>query len=155
MLPTPHKEKFNMNDYQCIIAAVDLDPETDSITIARAKGLTNSQNTKLYLIHAIESLKTYGPYVYPAISEVKKEIWEQHKKKLVMEAKKQGIATNTLIIERGTPNIVIIEQAKKLDADLIVIGAHSRHGLRLLFGSTTDSVLHNTPCDVLAVHLKK
>ena len=144
-----------MNDYQCIIAAVDLEPETDGITIARAKKLAaNNQNTTLYLIHAIESLHTYGPYVYPAISEVKKEIWEQHKKKLVMEAEEQGIATNTLIIEKGTPNIVIIEQAKKLHADLIVIGAHSRHGLRLLFGSTADSVLHNTPCDVLAVHLK-
>ena len=38
-------------------------------------------------------------------------------------------------------------------ADLVVIGSHGRHGLELLQGSTSNSVVHGTTCDVLAVHL--
>jgi universal stress protein A len=49
---------------------------------------------------------------------------------------------------------VIVTQARKLKADLIVVGAHSQHGLGLLLGSTAGSVLHSAPCDVLAIHLK-
>lgn len=147
--------EIQMNDYQCIIVAVDLSPETDNITLARAKKFTTNNNTKLYLVHAIEPLNADSPYLYAAISNVKEETWEKHKKELVATAKKQGIATDTLIIEIGAPNTIIVDQAKKLDADLIIVGAHSRHGLRLLLGSTTDSVLHNAPCDVLAIHLQR
>ena len=37
--------------------------------------------------------------------------------------------------------------------DLIVIGSHERHGLSILVNLTEDTVLHNAPCDVLAVRL--
>ena len=37
--------------------------------------------------------------------------------------------------------------------DRIVIGSHERHGLSILVNLTEDTVLHNAPCDVLAVRL--
>ena len=41
----------------------------------------------------------------------------------------------------------------KQHADLVVVGSHGHHGLRALFGSTSNAVIHGTPCDVLAVHV--
>ncbi len=144
-----------MDPYQCIIAAVNLEPKSDHATIERAKKLASNNNAKLYLIHAIESLNPYGMgYAYPAIPNVEDEIWGKHKKELVTEAEKQGIASDALIIEIGTSYTVIVNQAKKLKADLIIIGIHGRHGLRSLLGSTTDSVLHHAPCDILAIRLQ-
>ena len=56
----------------------------------------------------------------------------------------------------GGHNVILIECSAFARAlcDLIVVGSHSRHGLGLLVGSTTDSVLHSAGCDVLAIHLK-
>ena len=47
----------------------------------------------------------------------------------------------------------ILETARELGADLIVVGSHGRHGLALLLGSTANAVLHGAPCDVLAVRI--
>ncbi len=144
-----------MNQYQCIIVAVDLNPETDDVTMARAKQLAGSNNDALHSIHIIEPINTYGmPYFEPAISNIENKISPEHKQELITKAERQGIPTDTLIIKTGMPSTIIVNQAKKISADLIIIGTHSRHGLALLFGSTTDSVLHNSPCDVLTVHLK-
>ena len=144
-----------MNRYKRIIAAVDLNAATDAITVERAKKLADDNNAELYLVHAIESLNAYGaPYAYPTISEVEEEISTEHKEQLTKEAEKLGVPVDTLRIEMGAPNVVIVHQAEVLKADLIIVGSHSRHGLGLLLGSTADAVLHNAPCDVMAIHLK-
>ena len=52
----------------------------------------------------------------------------------------------------GRPAHALHDYAKNR-ADLVVIGSHGRSGPRAIFGSTSNSVLHGTPCDVLAVHL--
>ena len=38
--------------------------------------------------------------------------------------------------------------------DLIVLGSRERHGLSILVNFTEDTVLHEAPCDVLAVRVK-
>ena len=39
-------------------------------------------------------------------------------------------------------------------ADLVVVGSHGHHGARALFASTSNAMIHGTPCDVLAVHIE-
>jgi len=46
----------------------------------------------------------------------------------------------------------IIEFAKQVDADLVVLGTRGRTNLRdMLWGSTAERVVRHTPCSVLAV----
>lgn len=144
-----------MKQYQCIIVGVDLDPAADMITIERGKNLAEANNAKLYLVHALESLNSFGAdYAYPAVSDIQAELSDEHRAQLKAEAAEQGITDeHNLIIEVGIPNNVIIEAANELKADLIIVGSHNKHGLGLLLGSTPDDVLHNAPCDVLAIKL--
>lgn len=52
----------------------------------------------------------------------------------------------------GNPAMTILEQAKASQADLIMMGTHSRGGFsRFLMGSVSHSVLHQTPTPVLIV----
>ena len=56
---------------------------------------------------------------------------------------------NTLM---GGPSHVIAEQADVTNADVIVMGTHSRSGIaHLLIGSVTDRVIRHAPCPVLVV----
>ena len=52
----------------------------------------------------------------------------------------------------GLPFEEIVEVAKALPADLIVIGTHGRTGLsHVLVGSVTERVVRHAPCPVLTV----
>ncbi|MBV8140547.1 MAG: universal stress protein [Acetobacteraceae bacterium] len=56
------------------------------------------------------------------------------------------------ILRAGNPYHEIVNAAKEIPADLIVIGSHGYAGLgRLLLGGTADRVLQYAPCPVLVV----
>jgi hypothetical protein len=58
----------------------------------------------------------------------------------------------TGIVAEGRPEQVILDQARKADADLIVVGTHGRTGLdRILMGSVAERVIGFAECPVLAV----
>ncbi|MFT7288379.1 MAG: universal stress protein E [Halieaceae bacterium] len=63
-----------------------------------------------------------------------------------------GLASNKIHIKLGEPDKVIIEQAKKLDVSLVVVGNSARSGLSAAFlGNTVEKVLDNVECDVLSM----
>lgn len=56
----------------------------------------------------------------------------------------------------GVPHHAIVETARLIGADLIVIGTHGRSGLkRLVLGSVAENVLRHAPCPVLTVRGKE
>jgi uncharacterized protein len=58
----------------------------------------------------------------------------------------------TGIVAEGRPEQVILDQAHKASADLIVMGTHGRTGLeRILMGSVAERVIGFAECPVLAV----
>lgn len=61
----------------------------------------------------------------------------------------------SITVELGWPSEIIIETAKKWNADLVILGSHGR-GLwgRLALGSVSDAVVHHSPCSVLVVREK-
>ncbi len=56
----------------------------------------------------------------------------------------------------GAPARVIVEEAEKWSADLIVTGSHG-YGFwnRAMLGSVSGAILHHAPCSVLVVRTKQ
>ncbi len=56
------------------------------------------------------------------------------------------------VLRTGNPHLEIIDAAKELDIDLIIISTHGRSGLEhVLLGSTAEKVVRHAGCPVLIV----
>lgn len=67
----------------------------------------------------------------------------------------QGLAVST-ILRVGNPRQVIVDVAKEVGADLIVIGSHSKRGLLdIALGDTASHVSRHAPCTVVMVSPRK
>lgn len=83
-------------------------------------------------------------------AEIEADAWQRLAKRLEPALKDGGggAATEDLLQVRvGVPAQTLVERARELPADLVVLGAHERHGF-LDFGSTARAVLASAPCDV-------
>jgi nucleotide-binding universal stress UspA family protein len=70
---------------------------------------------------------------------------------LAEEEARREVSTDTLV-RTGSAAIEIIEAAKSLPADLIVISTHGRTGLKHVWlGSVAEHVVRRAPCPVLVV----
>jgi len=68
--------------------------------------------------------------------------------------RKHGIDVEPVLLESVGSRVadLIIKQAKKWRADVIVLGTHGRRGLsRVVMGSDAETVLRETPVPVLLV----
>jgi nucleotide-binding universal stress UspA family protein len=60
-----------------------------------------------------------------------------------------------VVAEQGEFSTIILETAKKLHSDLIVLGSHSHNWLeRAVMGSVTESVLKNVKIPLLIIPIK-
>ncbi|MBA2655334.1 MAG: universal stress protein [Gammaproteobacteria bacterium] len=142
--------------YQNILLAVDLHPSCQDLTTECAVEFAKAYNAKLSILHVVEPIHAYSVgQAYPMVTEVEDQIANEAKKALSTLSKKYGIPHSQQIVEMGPPVMIILDNAKKLNADLIVLGSHGRHGIRLLLGSTANGVIHLAQWDVLAVRMKE
>ena len=144
-----------MAQYKKILIAVDL--SDDSAMVAqRARALSGADEVELHLIHVIEPLSfAYGGDIPMDFSGIQDEIHQQASQQLKRFGETHDISQSKQYIVLGRPEVEIHAKAEEIDADLIVMGSHGRHGLALLMGSTANGVLHGAICDVLAVRVGK
>ena len=142
-----------MPGYRNIMLAVDLTEESNVIA-DRALALSKTYDATLHLVHVIEPLSlAYGGDVPMDLSSVQDQIQEQAKSHMAEFAARLGVPSERQHLIFGRPESEIQRMATEVDADLIVVGSHGRHGLALLLGSTANGVLHGATCDVLAVRV--
>jgi universal stress protein A len=144
-----------MKVYNHILVAVELISKTDAEPIKRAAALAKEFGAKLSIVNAIENLGGYGAYGVGVGVEVEKALIDNAQKEIYAIGKRLGITEKNRLVRIGPAKFVILEEAKRLKADLIIVGSHGRHGVGLILGSTANAVLHGAKCDVLAVRLKK
>jgi len=143
-----------MSIYKHVIAGLDLSEESKQI-VEKAKFLATAAGAKLSIAHIIEPLVfTYGGDIPMDISSVQEQIETQATADLAKIGQEFGIPLENQYIVVGQPANELHNIAAENDGDVIVVGSHGRHGLSLLLGSTSNSVLHGTKCDVLAVRVK-
>ncbi len=138
-----------------------------------ALALARQHKAKIVAVHGMEPLSTFGKslveqYISHDSSEqmhskaretVKMQLQERMEKLCASECNHVPQCDNpvsaTHVVE-GYPAQVIVNIAKEVSADLIVMGAQS-HGKisEVMMGSTTRKVLHNATQPVLVVRVPK
>jgi universal stress protein A len=85
---------------------------------------------------------------YPIVEKDRREQLE----KLAQERIPATVRCKT-IVTTGDPAEQVLETARDLDADLIVMGTHGRKGLgHLVLGSVAERVVRESPIPVLTAH---
>lgn len=144
--------------YKHVLAAVDLSPESAQI-LDKARVEADKHGARLSLMTVVKPLtQVYGGIdVAPVAGSVvsfEEQAIDQARSQLAELAGELGVNLEDVHVILGTPAHDIRELAGTLDADLIIIGTHGRHGLGLLLGSTASAVLHGVERDVLAVRVR-
>lgn len=141
-----------MSIYNTILLAVDLHPEYDDHTAKKAAEFAKACGATLHILHCVEPIHAYGASQgYSLIMEVEKKAQDEATELLSKLSSKYNIPTERQTVVIGAARTAVVAHAKKINADLIVVGEHGRHGLSLLLGSTADGIIHHSECDVLAV----
>ena len=147
-----------MTSYKKILIAVDLDAEPEQV-LAKAQSLADPSADISIFNAAFDSSYSYASYTETGglfketSATVKDKARIQAFQQLKLLIKKSDLKTANCIVEFGHAADEIIKKSNELDAELIIIGSHGRHGVSLLLGSTANAVLHHAKCDVLAVRI--
>jgi universal stress protein A len=139
-----------------MLIATDATADSDRVA-SRAARIAQIYGSRVTLLHVLEHLPTDIP-VEPVPPEgVDKIEWFRNHalNKLEALADRTGLSAAgiTVAVTADSARKEIVRFAQEQDVDLIIIGAHERHGIVFLHGATTDGVVHKAPCDVLLVHI--
>jgi len=122
----------------------------------RAQDLARCYGARLTLLHVVEPVIVDTSYdlIGPLPVEIDEPLLERGRAFLDRIARESQIDARQ-VVELGPVKGTILEYASDNAVDLIVIGTHGRHGVKLLLGSTANAVLHGTPCDIHAVRIRE
>jgi universal stress protein A len=94
-----------------------------------------------------------GETLLPAV-QIEEELVARANERLAALAAGLGLDGAPRQVATGNIKAEILRAAQEQDIDLIVLGSRERHGLSIMVNFTEDTVLHASPCDVLAVRLR-
>ncbi|HLE65996.1 MAG TPA: universal stress protein [Burkholderiales bacterium] len=120
--------------------------------------LAKNQKARLCLLHVVEELfiaqtgeaVIFAEDMFKAMRASGRAILSR----AAAAARKRGVRARTVLVESiAMPAAdVIVREARKWKADLIVIGTHGRRGLRrVVMGSDAEQVVRNAPAPVLLI----
>lgn len=141
--------------YYNIVLALDLSQEAEQV-IERGKALMQQNECRMTLLHVVEPVVTESSYdlITSLPADFDDNLRAQAEDFLQRKRDAFGLKHAEVRVESGSVKSEILRVAEDCGADLIVVGTHGRHGVSLLLGSTANSILHGTPCDVLAVRIQ-
>lgn len=137
-----------------ILAPIDFSPISKRI-VDEAAQLARHLKGRLYLLHIVPPpIVTQSEYVTEKGAEfaaLTVDAMAEELKKVARPLEATGLVVETTAV-LGFPGEVIIEKARKLKADYLVVGSHG-HGAfyDLIIGSTTSRVLKQADCAVVIV----
>ncbi|MCY4471564.1 MAG: universal stress protein [Kistimonas sp.] len=143
--------------YKHILVALDLGEES-AVVLEKARQIAEQSEARLTLVHVIEPLSlSYGNDIPLDLTSLLDEIVQQAKDRVAQLAEDFSVHVDKKdrCVIYGRPEREVHRMAEESDVDLIVVGSHGRHGLSLVLGSTSTSILHGACCDVLAVRVGK
>jgi universal stress protein A len=144
-----------MKKYQHLLIASDITP--DSLEICRrAKKMADALDAKLSILHVVEPaplLYGGGEFVIPMDMDIENSLAQEAQSSLNKVSQLLDIPKREQWVVIGNKREEIIKMIQEHHIDLLVVGGHDRHGLALLLPTTTDTVVHAMPCDILIVRI--
>jgi universal stress protein A len=144
-----------MKNFKNILCPIDFSGFSD-VAVEFATNLVKEGAT-IHLCHTIHPPLTIDPYGYQLI-DVKTEELKESVAKLLQEKvdaiqeKFPNVQFDSYLDINADTGSGIVDVAKELDADVIVIASHGRKGLkRLLMGSVAESVMRDADCPVILI----
>jgi nucleotide-binding universal stress UspA family protein len=143
-----------------VMIAVDGSPHSDA-AVEFVRKMTLPQGSRVTVVSSV-ALPTFsyvGSYV-PADLQVETwlgEITKAHEDVVsrdVTALHAAGVHVESRVLQ-GDPRDTLVEEARRLGANLLVVGSHGRTGFdKLVMGSVSSHVMAHAPCSVLLVKLK-
>jgi nucleotide-binding universal stress UspA family protein len=143
--------------YEKIVVPVD-GSSTSDLGLSEAIKLARLTGARLVLLHAIDTVAVAAiPDAAAAAArlfEAMRESGEQILSRAGGMAANAGVAAESVLLDTlsGRVSDLVVEEARKRHADLIVMGTHGRRGVgRVLLGSDAEQVVRNASVPVLLV----
>ncbi len=121
-----------------------------------ARELATTFGATLHLLHVVDTqwVAGAGGAAFPEYGDNLMQRFEEDGLKgltQVAATLPQEVAVTTAV-RIGPPHVQVVQYARELDVDLIVIATHGRSGLRhALIGSVAEKIVQMAPCPVLSM----
>ena len=140
---------------KCILVPTDFSPGVES-ALRWASGLSAAFGAKLEIVHVLD-LSMSGVAGLPselaavsAMGQLVDQLREESKAEMAKVGARYPQAKTR--IREGSPRTGVLDAARELGADLIVMGTHGRTGLaHIFFGSVAEYVVRQSLIPVLTV----
>ncbi len=140
-----------------ILVPIDFS-EPSAHALAYAAKLARSTRAELVLLHVIDQTYLAGTVALrranPRLAELLEGQWRSAQAEMTRICARQRRTGRRVraLLRRGSPAAMIVNTAKREDADLIVMATHGRTGVaHLLIGSVAEKVVRTAACAVLTV----
>ncbi len=138
--------------------AIDYDQTAQKVA-EKGFSIAKAMNAEIILLHVISKpVLYYNAYMATVPLEIKNEAERKTVAQKFLDKTKKDLGEEneqTRVIEGDTAES-ILESAKNLKADIIVLGTHSRKWLEnILMGSVAEKVLKNTTLPLFIIPTKK
>ena len=147
-----------MSTYHQILVPVDGSPTSEK-ALDEAIRLAQLTGARLRLVHVVDEL-SYVNGFQPAVNYLNEIIPLMRvagEKLLAHDRQKaldKGVDADSVLIVEGPGRIFdhVAREARRVKADLIVVGSHGRRGIgRVLLGSDAEQIVRHAPVPVLVV----
>lgn len=146
-----------MAQFRKLLLALDLSPESE-LLIGRVLDMCQDDLDRLNVVHVIRQGMHDGSVVNTESSR------NSHAQRMVdhtmirlreiLHRNGLHIPSEKIFLVRGEPSFEIKKLAREIDADLVIVGSHSkRNDFLHLPGSTTNCVMQGISSDVMAVKI--
>jgi nucleotide-binding universal stress UspA family protein len=141
-----------------VLAATDFS-DAALPAVAAAVDWAHRRRAPIALLHVVDlrplmmQLDFGAVAAVPLTPELQKSLIDSARKRLD-QAFRRYRATGRILAETGEPAAVILAQARRIPARLLVMGTAGATGLkRMVLGSVAEAVVHRAPCSTLVVRL--
>ena len=138
-----------------VLAAIDLS-RASSYVVEAVHRVATATDAEVHLLHVVTPLPSIaGPEFQPVMEPMAladSYLDEQDQLNGLMSQLTDVGVNAKALIATGNPVSAVLREAKRLDAELIVVGSHG-HGLLYdaLLGSVSTGILRKSPIPVLVV----